>query len=88
MFTSKSVMHYVCSKNFINVLSNVEMFKIIEEYSLIIFPGSDDDLEYYVRECGDILGVTSNLPQDSRDAKHILEYIFTHVVEFKKLNQV
>ncbi|XP_052684232.1 intraflagellar transport protein 52 homolog [Crassostrea angulata] len=48
---------------------------------------SDDDLEYYVRECGDILGVTSNLPQDSRDAKHILEYIFTHVVEFKKLNQ-
>lgn len=75
-------------KNFINVLSNVEMFKIIEEYSLIIFPGSDDDLEYYVRECGDILGVTSNLPQDSRDAKHILEYIFTHVVEFKKLNQV
>lgn len=55
---------------------------------LIIFPGSDDDLEYYVRECGDILGVTSNLPQDSRDAKHILEYIFTHVVEFKKLNQV
>lgn len=50
--------------------------------------GSDDDLEYYVRECGDILGVTSNLPQDSRDAKHVLEYIFAQVVEFKKLNQV
>ncbi|XP_062589670.1 intraflagellar transport protein 52 homolog [Saccostrea cucullata] len=48
---------------------------------------TDDDLEYYVRECGDILGVTSNLPQDSRDAKHVLEYIFTQVVEFKKLNQ-
>ncbi|KAH3694027.1 hypothetical protein DPMN_081466 [Dreissena polymorpha] len=50
--------------------------------------GSDDDLEYYVRECGDILGVTTNLAQDKRDAKHILEYIFTQVVEFKKLNQV
>ncbi|XP_052258135.1 intraflagellar transport protein 52 homolog [Dreissena polymorpha] len=48
---------------------------------------SDDDLEYYVRECGDILGVTTNLAQDKRDAKHILEYIFTQVVEFKKLNQ-
>ncbi|WAR24479.1 IFT52-like protein [Mya arenaria] len=47
----------------------------------------DDDLEYYVRECGDILGVTTHLAQDNRDAKHILEYIFSQVVEFKKLNQ-
>ncbi|XP_013404647.1 intraflagellar transport protein 52 homolog [Lingula anatina] len=48
---------------------------------------TDDDLEYYVRECGDILGVTNRLPQDSRDAKHILEFIFAQVTEFKKLNQ-
>lgn len=48
-------------KNFINVLSNVEMFKIIEEYLLIIFLGLDDDFEYYVRECGDIFGVILNL---------------------------
>ncbi|KAK3591240.1 hypothetical protein CHS0354_010606 [Potamilus streckersoni] len=48
---------------------------------------TDDDLEYYVRECGDILGVTTKLPQDKRDAKHILEHIFAQVVEFKKLNQ-
>ncbi|XP_002730611.2 intraflagellar transport protein 52 homolog [Saccoglossus kowalevskii] len=48
---------------------------------------NDDDLEYYVRECGDILGVSTKLPSDSRDAKHILEYIFAQVVEFKKLNQ-
>ena len=51
-------------------------------------PGSDDDLEYYVRECGDILGVTSKLAADCRDAKHILDHIFAQVVEFKKLNQV
>ena len=50
--------------------------------------GGDDDLEYYVRECGDILGVSKNLALDSRDAKHILEYILAQVVEFKKLNQV
>ena len=48
---------------------------------------SDDDLEYYVRECGDILGVTPKLKAEARSAKHILEYILHHVVEFKKLNQ-
>ncbi|XP_014771869.1 intraflagellar transport protein 52 homolog [Octopus bimaculoides] len=48
---------------------------------------TDSDLEYYIRECGDILGVTTKLSSESKDAKHILEYIFLRVVEFKKLNQ-
>ncbi|KAL2090768.1 hypothetical protein ACEWY4_013031 [Coilia grayii] len=48
---------------------------------------TDDDLEFYVRKCGDILGVTGKLDKDRRDAKHILEHIFFQVVEFKKLNQ-
>jgi intraflagellar transport protein 52 len=48
---------------------------------------SDSDLEYYIRECGDILGVTGKLAPDSRDAKHILEHIFAQIVEFKKMNQ-
>ncbi|KAM8946233.1 intraflagellar transport protein 52 homolog isoform 2-T2 [Pelodytes ibericus] len=48
---------------------------------------TDDDLEFYVRKCGDILGVTGSLPKDEQDAKHILEHIFFQVVEFKKLNQ-
>ncbi|XP_030068457.1 intraflagellar transport protein 52 homolog isoform X2 [Microcaecilia unicolor] len=48
---------------------------------------TEDDLEFYVRKCGDILGVTNSLPRDKQDAKHILEYIFFRVVEFKKLNQ-
>ncbi|KAM7006058.1 intraflagellar transport protein 52 homolog [Tautogolabrus adspersus] len=47
----------------------------------------DDDLEFYVRKCGEILGVTPKLDKDQRDAKHILEHIFFQVVEFKKLNQ-
>ena len=54
----------------------------------VIYSGTDEDLEYYVRECGDILAVTTKLPSDTRDAKHILEYVFAQVVEFKKLNQV
>lgn len=49
---------------------------------------SDSDLEYYTRECGDILGITNKLPVSKRDAKHVLEYIFSQVVEFKKLNQM
>uniref|UniRef100_W5LZL0 Intraflagellar transport 52 homolog (Chlamydomonas) n=2 Tax=Lepisosteus oculatus TaxID=7918 RepID=W5LZL0_LEPOC len=48
---------------------------------------TDDDLEFYVRKCGDILGVTSKLNKEQRDAKSILEHIFFQVVEFKKLNQ-
>lgn len=52
------------------------------------FTGTDDDLEFYVRKCGEILGVTPKLDKDQRDAKHILEHIFFQVVEFKKLNQV
>uniref|UniRef100_A0A8C5GMM4 ABC-type uncharacterized transport system domain-containing protein n=1 Tax=Gouania willdenowi TaxID=441366 RepID=A0A8C5GMM4_GOUWI len=48
---------------------------------------TDDDLEFYVRKCGEILGVTSKLDKEKRDAKHILEHIFFQVVEFKKLNQ-
>lgn len=51
-------------------------------------PGTDDDLEYYVRECGAILGVSQKLPPDQRTGKYILEHIFTQIVEFKKFNQV
>lgn len=50
--------------------------------------GTDDDLEFYVRKCGEILGVTPKLAKDQRDAKHILEHVFYQVIEFKKLNQV
>ncbi|KAM9759596.1 intraflagellar transport protein 52 homolog [Menidia menidia] len=48
---------------------------------------TDDDLEFYVRKCGEILGVSPKLDKDQRDAKHILAYVFSQVVEFKKLNQ-
>ncbi|XP_058229253.1 intraflagellar transport protein 52 homolog isoform X2 [Hemibagrus wyckioides] len=48
---------------------------------------TDDDLEFYVRKCGDILGVSGKLDKEKQDAKHFLEHIFFQVVEFKKLNQ-
>ena len=47
----------------------------------------EEDLEYYIRESADILGVAAKLPNNAQDAKHVLEYVFAHIVEFKKLNQ-
>ncbi|KAJ3041030.1 Intraflagellar transport protein 52 [Rhizophlyctis rosea] len=48
---------------------------------------TDDDLEYYVRECGEILGVTDRLDADKRDARHIVDHVFRSIVQWKKLNQ-
>lgn len=45
---------------------------------------NDDDLEYFIRECGEILSVSHKLDADKRDGKHILEHIFRQVVDFKK----
>ena len=47
---------------------------------------SDDDLEFYIRECGEILGVTSQLQTNERDAKGILAYIASRIIEYKCLN--
>uniref|UniRef100_A0A7S1N3G7 Uncharacterized protein n=1 Tax=Eutreptiella gymnastica TaxID=73025 RepID=A0A7S1N3G7_9EUGL len=47
----------------------------------------NDDLEYYICEAGEALGVTKKLKSEQRDdAKTILEYIFKQIVQFKKLN--
>mmetsp|Transcript_8023 Transcript_8023/g.22065 ORF Transcript_8023/g.22065 Transcript_8023/m.22065 type:complete len:444 (-) Transcript_8023:423-1754(-) len=48
---------------------------------------SEDDLEYYIREAGDVLGVTGSLPPERRDARNVLNHIFLQIVEWKKLNQ-
>lgn len=46
---------------------------------------TDDDLDFYIRQAGEILGVTQKLQQ--KTAKHILEYIFRELVGYKKMNQ-
>jgi intraflagellar transport protein 52 len=47
---------------------------------------TDDDLPYYIQECGEILGVDSAI-QNRDDPKAILQYIFSELVKFKKHNQ-
>ena len=46
---------------------------------------SDEDIEYYIRECGDILGVTQNI-ENADDPKAILHYIFQEIVKYKCSN--
>lgn len=48
---------------------------------------TDDDVDFYVKEAAEILGVVHQLPTDKRDSKHILEHVFRAVVQYKKLNQ-
>jgi intraflagellar transport protein 52 len=48
---------------------------------------TDDDLEYYIRECGSILGIMDKLNPEKQDAKNVLEYVFKSIANWKKLNQ-
>ena len=46
----------------------------------------ENDLEYFVQEAGEILQVAGKLKADQRSGKHILEYIFKQIVNWKKIN--
>lgn len=47
-------------------------------------PGGEEDLEYFLAEAGELLGVVAELPFGEKGAKHILFHIFRQIVEFKK----
>lgn len=40
-----------------------------------------------MKESADILGILPKLDPERNDAKHVLEFIFQKIVNFKKLNQ-
>ncbi|CAH8434591.1 unnamed protein product [Dicrocoelium dendriticum] len=72
----------------------LELFDLEEQFSTpkarlaqLANKCNEDDLEYFVRECGDVLAVTRKLPEAKRNARVILEVIFTELAEFKKMNQ-
>ncbi|VDP99623.1 unnamed protein product [Trichobilharzia regenti] len=73
----------------------LELFDLDEQFSTakarlaqVTNKCNEEDLEYYIHECGDILGVSQKLPTDKQTSRVILEVIFNELVEFKKLNQV
>lgn len=45
-----------------------------------------EDLEYYVKMSGEILGVNQKLKPEELSAKKILEYVFKQITQFKKVN--
>ena len=47
---------------------------------------NDEDLEYYVRECAEILGINQELTEENVDARHILDHVFKSIVNWKRLN--
>ncbi|OON20426.1 intraflagellar transport protein 52-like family protein, partial [Opisthorchis viverrini] len=72
----------------------LELFDLDEQFSTskarlaqVTNKCTEDDLEYFVRECGDILAVSRKIPSEKRCARVILEVIFNELVEFKKLSQ-
>eukprot|EP00095_Tigriopus_kingsejongensis_P009560 maker-scaffold518_size150039-snap-gene-0.21 protein:Tk09560 transcript:maker-scaffold518_size150039-snap-gene-0.21-mRNA-1 annotation:"intraflagellar transport protein 52 homolog" len=48
---------------------------------------TDEDLDYFIREGAEIMGISQHLPMEAHEPKRIIEYIVTHITEFKKLNQ-
>jgi intraflagellar transport protein 52 len=48
----------------------------------------EEDIEYYISESGEILGVTKELPFGERTSRHILLYIFQKIVNFKKVEVI
>jgi intraflagellar transport protein 52 len=48
---------------------------------------TDDDLEFYIQESGQILGVSKQLPEGSRGAKDILTHVLSLIVEYKRQSQ-
>ncbi|KAG0427014.1 hypothetical protein HPB47_025916 [Ixodes persulcatus] len=45
---------------------------------------TDQDLHYYLVQCGQVVGV----PTSSADPRQVLEHVLAHLVEFRKLNQL
>jgi intraflagellar transport protein 52 len=73
---------------------NLELFDLDEEFAsekvrlaqVTNKCNTAEDLDYFVKECGDILGVSDKV-KNKNDPKAIISYILEQLVSFKKLNQ-
>ena len=44
------------------------------------------DLSYFVRECGDILGISEKVGERRNNPKAIMRHVLESIINFKKLN--
>ena len=59
---------------------------VVVASTLLIPLGMDNDLEYYIRECGSILGIAEKLPPNERTPQRILTTAIRQLVNWKMLN--
>ncbi|KRY84552.1 Intraflagellar transport protein 52 -like protein [Trichinella pseudospiralis] len=71
---------------------DLELFDLQEEFSTerdrLVQANSEDQLENFINDCAECLGIVKHLPAENRTAKHVLQYVFRQLAEFKKLNPV
>lgn len=46
----------------------------------------DSDLDFFIREAGDIAGIVDKMPADKRDSRHVLEFLVRAIANWKKLS--
>ena len=46
---------------------------------------TDDDIEYFIKECGDIMGVSQSI-SNPYDPKAVLHFIFQEIIKYKSSN--
>lgn len=54
-------------------------------FSKLTPAGNNDDLEYYVRECADILGINEKL-EGRKEGRDVLAYVLKAIANWKKLS--
>ena len=72
---------------------NIELFDLDEQFASekiklaqVTNKCNDEDLEYYIKECSDILGISGKIDNND-DPKAVLAYVMKELINYKKLNQ-
>ena len=72
---------------------NLELYDLDEQFAnekiklaQVTNKCNDEDLEYYIRECSDILGISGKI-DNKDDPKAVLAYVMKELINYKKLNQ-
>ena len=72
---------------------NLELYDLDEQFAnekiklaQVTNKCNDEDLEYYIKECSDILGISGKI-DNKDDPKAVLAYVMKELINYKKLNQ-
>ncbi len=60
------------------LLNRIKLAQITNKYT-------DENIENYIKDCADILGISSKIENKS-DAKAILSFVFNELAAYKKFN--